>query len=202
MKTKLTILLCALAGTVHATLIDLTPGGFDFHQPLPTVVSNFFGQYGLNMQNIAGFNIVNGQPAWSPFTVFGSDHFSLSTNALGTGADVDWDLSGTGFHLRFVLAESSDLISHLYAVPGKEQITGDGFITIDGNIPLIGGVFAGSNETPDTGSTLALMGVALVTLFFLHRRMRKKRWIKPMCKTVPIFFECTSYAGALLPEIK
>ena len=89
MKTKLTILLCALAGTVHATLIDLTPGGFDFHQPLPTVVSNFFGQYGLNMQNIAGFNIVNGQPAWSPFTIFGSDRFSLAINALGTGADVD-----------------------------------------------------------------------------------------------------------------
>ena len=31
-----------------------------------------------------------------------------------------------------------------------------------------------------------------------ERLMRtKKRWIKPMLKTVPIFFECTCYAGAV-----
>jgi hypothetical protein len=28
-------------------------------------------------------------------------------------------------------------------------------------------------------------------------RQNKKRWIKPTLKTVPIFFECTCYAGAL-----
>jgi len=28
-------------------------------------------------------------------------------------------------------------------------------------------------------------------------RLTKKRWIKPMLKTVPIFFECTCYAGAI-----
>jgi hypothetical protein len=25
----------------------------------------------------------------------------------------------------------------------------------------------------------------------------KKQWVKPMLKTVPIFFECTCYAGAI-----
>ena len=25
----------------------------------------------------------------------------------------------------------------------------------------------------------------------------KKRWIKPTLKTVPIFFECTCYAGSI-----
>jgi hypothetical protein len=31
-----------------------------------------------------------------------------------------------------------------------------------------------------------------------ERLMRtKKRWIKPTLKTVPIFFECTCYAGAV-----
>jgi hypothetical protein len=25
----------------------------------------------------------------------------------------------------------------------------------------------------------------------------KKKWIKPAVKTVPIFFECTCYAGAI-----
>jgi hypothetical protein len=28
-------------------------------------------------------------------------------------------------------------------------------------------------------------------------RRTKKRWIKPTLKTVPIFFECTCYAGAV-----
>ena len=28
-------------------------------------------------------------------------------------------------------------------------------------------------------------------------RRTKKRWVKPMLKTVPIFFECTCYAGAV-----
>jgi uncharacterized membrane protein YcaP (DUF421 family) len=35
-------------------------------------------------------------------------------------------------------------------------------------------------------------------LMEFERLMRtKKRWIKPMLKTVPIFFECTCYAGAV-----
>jgi hypothetical protein len=28
-------------------------------------------------------------------------------------------------------------------------------------------------------------------------RRTKKQWVKPMMKTVPIFFECTCYAGAV-----
>jgi hypothetical protein len=28
-------------------------------------------------------------------------------------------------------------------------------------------------------------------------RLKKKRWIKPTLKAVPIFFECTCYAGAV-----
>ena len=28
-------------------------------------------------------------------------------------------------------------------------------------------------------------------------KRNKKRWIKPTLKTVPIFFECTCYAGAV-----
>jgi hypothetical protein len=35
-------------------------------------------------------------------------------------------------------------------------------------------------------------------LMEFERLMRtKKRWIKPTLKTVPIFFECTCYAGAV-----
>ncbi len=173
MKTKIVILLCALVGTVHATLIDLTPDGFSYLDPWPTVVSNFFGDYGLGLQNLAGANIVNNQPVWSPFTIFGNDHFSLEMNALGTGADVSWDLTGTQYHLRFVLAEGSDYLAHLYAVRGRELFEGDGFVTIDGTTRITGGItFAGSNTIPDSGTTLALMSIGLLGLFFFTRRIR------------------------------
>jgi hypothetical protein len=33
--------------------------------------------------------------------------------------------------------------------------------------------------------------------FYTTMRRIKKRWIKPMLKSVPIFFECTCYAGAV-----
>src|SRR5262249_23750191 len=157
------------ATLARATLIDLTPGGFNLTQRFPPVVANFFAQYlpgPHGLQNIAGANIVNGVPEWSPFTIFGSDRFSLALNAFGTGADVGWDLSGTGFHLRFVFVESSALIANLYAVPGIEQITGDGFVEIDGVIPLLAVTFAGRNGVADTGSTLTLMGIATVAVFF------------------------------------
>lgn len=169
MKTKIVILLCALAGTVHATLIDLTPDGFSYLDPWPTVVSNFFGQFTLGLHDIAGANIVNNQPVWSPFTIFGDDHFSLTMNAAGTGADVSWDLTGTQYHLRFILAEGSDYLAHLYAVRGQELFAGDGFITIDGSTPLRAGTFAGSNTIPDSGSTLALMASSLLCLFFYFK---------------------------------
>lgn len=171
MKTKLAVIiaLCVTA-SAHANLIDLTPGGFDLTEPLPTVVANFFRNYGHGMQNIAGALIVNRQPEWSPFTIFGDDQFNLSLNPDGTGADIDWDLSGTGFHLRFVFVESSDLLAHLYAVRGRELITGDGFIEIDGMTPILAATFAGGNRIPEGGSTLALMGLGMVALFFLKRK--------------------------------
>jgi hypothetical protein len=28
-------------------------------------------------------------------------------------------------------------------------------------------------------------------------KRKRKRWIKPALKAMPIFFECTSYAGAI-----
>jgi hypothetical protein len=40
------------------------------------------------------------------------------------------------------------------------------------------------------------MGHRPITAMGFMRR-NKKRWIKPRLKTVPIFFECTCYAGAV-----
>jgi len=172
---KITAVIAAVllsASLTRANLIDLTPGGFDLTQPFPIAVQQFFARYGEGMQNLAAASVVNGQVQWSPFTPFGDDHFDLALNPGGTSANVGWDLTGTGFHELFVFVESLALIGNLYAVPGMEQFTGDGFAEINGTIPLLAVTFTGSNRTPDTGSTLALMGIATVAVFFLHRRVR------------------------------
>ena len=169
MKTTILILLTAVS-VARANLIDLTPGGFDLTQPFPTVVEKFFESYG-HMQNIAGANIVNGVPVWSPFTIFGDDHFSIS---LGTsGADVSWDLTGTGYRSLFVLVESSDLIGNLYAIPWRQRFSGTGLVD-DGSARIDGVTFTGTNlPVPDAGSTLAMMGFGLLGLCFYARRLPK-----------------------------
>lgn len=173
MKRTLLILI-ATASLAHATLIDLTPGGFDLRQPFPTPVFKFFGQYGFDLENLAGANIVNGQPVWSPFTMFGADKFTLTLNALGTGANLGWDLSNTDVHLRFVLVESAGLIAHLYGVPGGQAITGDGFGEIDGIILPTAYTFAGSpNGVPDDGWTIFLLALSILVLLNIWRAHRR-----------------------------
>jgi hypothetical protein len=44
-------------------------------------------------------------------------------------------------------------------------------------------------------SLTSVARMAYETYGFMRRT--KKRWIKPTLKTVPIFFECTCYAGAV-----
>ena len=195
-----------------------------------------------------------------------------------------------------VLLVEGEMWGHLYGVGGRFDTVDLGdLVTLHDGLNITSLAFYGRNPdsapVPDTGSTLALMGIALVAFFFLsggpacgigkrsntERGVKKSgmgtdqrtnpspvqntlpvpvladpntsrtlrgeagvgeaksvsperestqnrfghvhesgnqvsdsrggqkhsaRWTKPMCKTVPIFFECTSYAGALLPEIK
>jgi hypothetical protein len=175
-KTAVVIAAIVLSETLaRANLIDLTPGGFDLTKPLPTVVQDFFGRYGIKdgtMQNLAGANIVNGQPVWSPFTLFNNDHFGLTLNADGTGAEVNWNLIGTGFHSLFVFVESSALIANLYLVPGQEQFVGDGFVEVNGTIPIAATTFTGTDHVPDTGSTLAMLSIAIGILGLYRHAFR------------------------------
>ena len=111
---------------------------------------------------------------WSPFTIFGSDRFSIIPQ--GPDGTVSWDLTGTGYRLNFVLVESNEFIANLYRVSGLERFAGNGSITINGVIPIDAVVFAGTNRVPDTGSALALMGIAVGAVFFLHRRIKTVRY--------------------------
>lgn len=161
MKTKLILGALILSTSIaHATLIDLTPGGFNLSDPWPTPVIQFFGYYGQSLENLAGANINGNQVDWSPFTPFGEDHFDINLNQ--PFANVGWDLTGTGARLRYVFAESDQLIAHLYAVRGFEMFSGSGEVTIDGEIPLIAITFAGSfGSVPDSGYTIILMVIGL-----------------------------------------
>jgi hypothetical protein len=173
-KTAVVIAAIVLSATLaHATLIDLTLGGFDLTKPFPKVVADFFGQYyTAGQKNLAGANIVNGQPVWSPFTIFNSDHFGISLNADGTGAGVSGNLIGTGFFGQFVLVESRALIANLYRVSGRDRFDFDGFVNVNGGtIPVSAVIFAGNNRIPDSGSTLMLLAGAVAVVIFLCRRI-------------------------------
>ena len=55
-----------------------------------------------------------------------------------------------------------------------------------------------SNEAATSASSKNKLTHMAYELMKPERLMRtKKRWIKPTLKTVPIFFECTCYAGAV-----
>ena len=170
MRTAIAALLLATATLAHADQIglkDLTPGGFNYRDPWPKNVAHFFGQYQFGLRNLAGANIVDGQVIWSPFTIFGDDHFDIT---LGLdSAMVDWNLDGTGFNLRFVLVEDQDFNAHLYRTELFEQFLGDGDVSFDGFIPQ-GIIFAGyRGRVPDGGSTIMLMGIGVLIIFGLRR---------------------------------
>lgn len=172
MKTKTLIaalLLFSSSFVARAHLIDLTPGGFDLTSPLPVAVQKFFSLYGPGGQeNLAGANIVNGVPLWSPFTPFGPVQFSIGPQ--GANDSTGWNLTGTGFLLNFVLVEDGSF-AHLFKVSGRERFTGAGTVNIDGIIPPDAITFAGRSlsRVPDSGSTLMLMGIASVALLWAAR---------------------------------
>ena len=91
----------------------------------PPSSKSSLARLGTGMELLAGANIVNGQPVWSPFTRFGDDRFNITLNANGTSSDVGWDLTGTGFRGLFVFVESDELIANLYSIPVKSVVLGN-----------------------------------------------------------------------------
>jgi hypothetical protein len=109
MKTKL-ILIALLASSAHASLVDLTPGGFSKSNP-PAI---WIWLLETQMQ-IAGANIVDNQVEWSPFEPLGPKQFSI--NPFGTNAFVSWNTIGTGYVCQYVLVEGNNARANIYALP-------------------------------------------------------------------------------------
>ena len=125
MKTKIIILLLVLVSSARATLIDLTPGGFNGNNP-PQVVTDWINTYFPPDQPPLVLN-----PPWQAFTVTG----------LGTpNGTISWDLSQshTTFQWLFVYGQNENGIwfGNFYEVTPDSWIRGDGTITIDGIVRI------------------------------------------------------------------
>jgi hypothetical protein len=118
MKTKL-LLIALLASSAHASLIDLTPGGFSKGNPPPIWV------WLVGTQNqIAGANIIDNQVTWSPFEPLGPKQFSIIP--FGTKAVITWDTIGTDYSFQYLLLEGNNGHANIY---GRRTIFPSGWAT-------------------------------------------------------------------------
>lgn len=158
-------IIAVLVGQAQASLIDLTPGGYNENSP-PPVVNQFWDQFFISGMNfIAGAVVRNGQIQWSPFTVFGSANFNLTMN--GPNGVAGWDILGTGYRVRYVWVQSWGVrIDNLYLVNGPDHYFSFNDLLTANGITNVGAVtFAGNNGSlPDGGSTAALMGMGLLAM--------------------------------------
>jgi hypothetical protein len=154
MKTKLIIIigLLATANSSHATLIDLTPGGF--HKG-------------------AGANIDGNSVHWSQFEPFGSNEFSIIP--LGPNALISWDLSLTdGYMFQYLLLEGVNHQANIYRVPGAQFIDGTAYVTVDNFSMIQAIIFYGTNVVAETVNTGWLLFFAVVGLL-LRYKLRQRR---------------------------
>jgi|SRR5947207_1405108 hypothetical protein len=168
MKNKLiaTILICT-AGAANASLIDLTPGGFNPGDGLPpsfrrTQTRTFFDSANPNGW-VSRYGHINGG------TYFFTDLMDLGPTP---SASIWWNFMGQpeGYWLDTILVEgrdeNGDAIAHIYGVRGRELFISNSEYTVilNGFGTIFSIAFYGLNEIPDTGSTALLFGLALVAL--------------------------------------
>jgi hypothetical protein len=175
MKAKLVMLtLLATSTLAHATLIDLTPGGFSVNNPPPAYLQ-FLKQW-LKPATflIAGANINGSQVDWSPFCLFGPANFSIDSQR--TNALVGWNLADTnGYFMQYVLVEGQGGFDNLYGITGQSfRFNGMGFVTIDGQIPFQAIVFFGTNIVPETLNSFVAFAIAVVGLLLTYKVQRRR----------------------------
>ena len=172
MKTKLTILLCALAGTVHANLIDLTPGGFDLTQSYPPEFFDFINREFYH--RITFFDAAHPTGWDSMFGALNGGTY-FNTSLIGNPeptANVSWDFTTLpGWSMSLLLIEGG-LWAHLYGVGGRFDTVDLGdLVTLHDDVDISSLAFYGRNPdsapVPDSGSTFALMGIGLLQLLIM-----------------------------------
>ena len=174
MKTTILILLAAVS-IARANLIDLTPGGFDETQPYPQAFWQFIERESYNRITFfdaahpTGWDSING--ALNGGTYFNTD---LPGNP-GSSANVSWDFTTLpGWNMSILLVEGE--LWYLDGVRNASELTDlSDEITLHDGVNIQSLAFYGRNPesapVPDSGSTLALMGMGLLGIFVYARRV-------------------------------
>jgi hypothetical protein len=100
------------------------------------------------------------------------------TETSASSWDISWDLTGSGFTLDGVLikdgvVQGSGQLYRFYGVSADETLIGSGTVTFDNPVKGISHIaFFGSpgGQVPDSGTTAALLGLALTGLAGLRAR--------------------------------
>lgn len=183
MKTRIIILLLALTTGARATLIDLTPGGFDvgtfpppFLEFLRQQASHtllFYDSMSAVPYTINGTTYPGG---WvSQFGILnGGTYFFCHIDQSGPVPEttISWDFTGTDFFLKDVLVEGNNGWANLYRV-SNPRLPAEGSVTIDGVLDIYQIAFYGinPNQVPDTSSTLGLLVLAVAGLVAWKRKL-------------------------------
>jgi hypothetical protein len=189
MKTKhaITLLAIIVSPLAHANLIDETPGGFNPDNGLPPAFFQlqkllFFDEAAFGTFDLpSGPTFING---WvSQFGVLNGGQFFF-TNLFQVSPTAStliwWNFAGqsdgdwlTAIDL-FGRTANGTAVENIYRVPWGDrfQSPGDQTVTLDGSTQIMGISFYGLNPAtvPDSGNTLALLGLALAAIGAIRLR--------------------------------
>jgi hypothetical protein len=177
-RTAVKLILAGLLlgiSTLHAALIDLTPGGFSSGDPLPEPFFRLARQVFLDEATPGGWVSLYGRiPGGSYF-------FTDLINNPGSSAHIWWDFTGQpeGFWLTMidVFGREADGTSweHIYGVSGRDRFVDlqHELVTLNGTATIFSISFYGQNRLPDGGGAVVLFGSGLTALF-LSRWMHRK----------------------------
>jgi hypothetical protein len=175
MKLKITLvsILLGCVSSVHATLIDITPGGFNWNNA-PQVVNDWY------------------QDVRPGLFLFDDSFFTIT--GLGTPTvTFSWDFRGTPAIFQWVFADNivnGNSFGNFYQVPWSQRKVGEASITIDGELPVTNIVPFGRSpyRIPETGTTmfLFLIGSAGLGVFSLVNKHKTTRTLTPF-RTFALF---------------
>lgn len=102
----------------------------------------------------------------------GDSYFGIQ-NLGPNSVEIMWDLAGSGYQLSYVLLKSGRSFYSLYSVAADQVINSGGWEEATNNVNnAISHIsfFGKAAPVPDSGATLALLGLALAALGVLRRR--------------------------------
>jgi hypothetical protein len=178
MKTTLAAILIATASVAHATLIDLTPGGFNVDHA-PPAFDQFLQQWTQRQFEFFDEATPNG---WVSLYGILNGGTYFNTDLIGhpgQSAGVSWDFStlpGWSMSRMLVAGRAADgtLWENIYAIPHNfREIDALETIWLHDGVDIDSVAFFGrwpGSPVPDNGFALLLFALALPGLVFLNSK--------------------------------